>query len=147
MWLASTRSCSRPGSTPGSNKLDGVTMRLSPATRLPTAWHLHHAIASYGHALRDRPTVEPFQRIVELLRPAVAPQRIAHQPLDPLGVIDAPHFARREHNPRGARDARLLVEPEGGIEVVLAMADRLGQRHRVFDRHACCLLYTSPSPR
>ena len=52
---------------------------------------------------------------------------------------DAAHVARREHDARGARDARTLVQLEGLVEVVVADAQRFAQRHRVFHCHARAL--------
>src|SRR6185369_14490315 len=65
------------------------------------------------------PAVEPLERVVIALGRAAAPEVVAHQALDAMGVVDAPHLARHEDDARGARDARSLVEREAGVEIVV----------------------------
>ena len=68
--------------------------------------------ASAGETVLDRPAVEPLERIVEALGRPAPPEVVAHQPLHALGVIEPSHLARHQHHPRGAGDARALVERE-----------------------------------
>src|SRR5436190_4581716 len=85
------------------------------------------------------PAVQPFERIVEALGRPAAPQLVANEALDALGVIEPAHLARHEDDARRSGDARALVEREGGIDVVAARGERAAEGHRILERHARAL--------
>src|SRR5215470_10176557 len=87
-------------------------------------------------AVLDAPAIQPFDGVVEALRRAPFPQLVADQTLHAFRVKDAAHLARRQHDARGAGDARALVVGERAEEITAVSSERLAERHRVFDRHA-----------
>src|SRR6478752_7110197 len=102
---------------------------------MPGSWKLRverprpdsrsRAVAALGReTVLGGPAVEPLERIVEALGGSPAPELVANQALDALGVIEPTHLARHEDDARRSRDARALVERERGVDVVAAGGER-----------------------
>src|SRR6478752_5937233 len=109
---------------------------------MPGSWKLRverprpdsrsRAAAALGcEAVLGGPAVEPFERVVEALGRSPAPELVANQALDALGVIEPTHLARHEDDARGAADARPLVQRERRIDVVAGRGEGAAERHRV----------------
>src|SRR4029453_14182361 len=94
---------------------------------------------SGGEAVLALPAVEPLDGVVEAFGRAALPQVVAPQPLDALGVVDAPHLTRRKNDARVPRDTRTLVELERLAKIGTAHAQCLPESHRILERHAGAL--------
>src|SRR6476646_951664 len=122
---------SRKTALPASSKLRVECPR--PDSRLRAAAALGRETGLGG------PAVEPFERVVEALGRPPAPEVVANQALDALGVIEPAHLACHEDDARGAGDARPLVQRERRIDVVAGCGEGAAERHRVLERHARAL--------